>query len=147
MPWEDLRELIAPCGLRCDTCLVRRNGRIQTSAAALRERMGGFMACHERFAGMEPVFAEYPAFERVLDLLARGSCAGCRHGGCLFKGCPVQSCAMEKGVVFCFQCDRFPCDRLDTLPFLKERWQRANETMSRIGPEAYFERIRLLPRY
>jgi hypothetical protein len=147
MPQWTITDRLAPCGLRCDTCLARRDGEIESLAGRLRAKFGGFMAYHERFAGMDPVFADYPAFERMLDHLAQGRCNGCRSGECLLKGCPVQSCSAEKGADFCFACGDFPCHRLDDMPFLRERWLSANRRMAEIGPEAYWEKIKDKPRY
>ena len=142
-----INERLAPCGLRCDACLARRGGEIELLSRQLRVRLGGFRAMSERFAGMEPAFEDYPAFERMLEHLGQGSCGGCRSGECLLKGCPVQACSLERGVSFCFECGAFPCDRLDTMPFLKERWLAANRKMAGMGPEAYWLRVRDEPRY
>lgn len=42
-------------------------------------------------------------------------CKGCRSikGQCMFTGdCPSYKCAIEKGVIYCFECDEFPCQKL-----------------------------------
>lgn len=139
---------LAPCGLRCDACLARRGGEIETLAASLRQRLGNFSAMWERFSGMDPAFADYPAFERLLDHLGKGRCGGCRSGECLLEGCPVQPCAAAKNVDFCYRCDGFAaCGALDAMPLLKDRWRKANLRMAEIGPEAYWLEVRDTPRY
>ena len=147
MPEWTIDERLAPCGLRCDACLARLDGEVEFLAKQLRARFGGFMAYHERFAEMDPAFKDYPAFERMLDHLSQGKCSGCRSGQCLLKGCPVQACTAEKGVDFCYLCTEFPCDRLDSMPFLKDRWLAANKHMAETGPEAFWLGIRDKPRY
>jgi hypothetical protein len=48
-------------------------------------------------------------------LLAEGECAGCR--GPLDEhwspDCAFLPCARDKGHTYCFQCDDFPCDKLE----------------------------------
>ena len=48
-------------------------------------------------------------------LLEKGDCAGCR--GPLDKhwspGCQFLPCAQDKGHRYCFECDDFPCDKLE----------------------------------
>jgi len=48
-------------------------------------------------------------------LLASNECQGCR--GPLDQhwspGCEFLPCAKEKGITYCFECDDFPCDKIN----------------------------------
>lgn len=141
---------LAPCGLRCGDCLSFVDGPIGRLAAELRGRLGNFGAFAERFAGYDLAFAEYPAFERLLEKLAAPACPGCRAAGpngCLHSSCAVRPCARDKNVDFCFQCGDFPCDRHGFPPPLAERWRRNNDRMNAVGPDAFAEEVRHTPRY
>ena len=57
---------------------------------------------------------------------ARRSCPGCRapvdeiaRKSC--RNCAKKRCAFEKGLQWCFECDRFPCNRIKSLD---ERYRR-----------------------
>jgi hypothetical protein len=52
-----------------------------------------------------------------------------------------------KGVNFCFQCGKFPCERTHFDPDLKQRWIQMNVRMKEIGVKAYFDETNGLPRY
>lgn len=141
---------LAPCGLRCGDCLGCDGGDIGRLASALRGKLGNFRAYAARFADSDPVFADYPAFERLLDRLAAPRCPGCRAAGptgCIHAACAVRPCARDRGVDFCFQCADFPCDRHGFPPPLADRWRRNNEQMRDMGPAAFFEAVRHTPRY
>ncbi|MFW6323846.1 MAG: DUF3795 domain-containing protein [Desulfovibrionales bacterium] len=101
----------------------------------------------ERFAAMDPVFEEYPSFQKILDLFARGSCSGCRTGACLLHECAVKDCVHEKGVNFCFECSLFPCEHSDFPPSLKKRWIEMNMRRREMGVEEYFRMMAARPRY
>ena len=71
--------------------------------------------CECAKAGDDPKLMEY--------LIGRGMkaenlpCPGCRSvaGNCPAIGekCATYQCAVDKGVDFCFECDDFPCDKLN----------------------------------
>ncbi|MES9996376.1 DUF3795 domain-containing protein [Desulfovibrio aminophilus] len=139
---------LAPCGLNCGGCLAFSGGPVQEAAQSLIRALGpDFAPYAERFTAMNPVFADYPAFARLLEFLGHGSCGGCRQSGCLFQACGVHACIRDKGLDFCFQCDDFPCDAHGLPPALAERWRTNNERMREEGPEAYWLRIKDTPRY
>jgi len=50
-------------------------------------------------------------------------CAGCRFGGgwSWWPDCPVRDCCIEKGLDFCYQCDKSPCDRLTSGTLLERK--------------------------
>lgn len=151
MPSTDrdaILQAIGPCGLHCGGCLAFAQGPIREHAERLRSLLGeNFGAYAERFQHMNPVFANYPAFAALLELLSQGSCHGCREGGCLFKECAVPSCARERGVDFCHQCAVFPCDRHGFPEPLAQRWRKNNEIMREKGLEAFHQLVKDRPRY
>lgn len=145
---QDLLDQLAPCGLFCGNCVAFAGSPVQRAAAGLSQGLGpNFASYAERFESMNPVFAEYPAFARVLRFLAQGSCTGCRKEGCLFRACAVPACVRTREVDFCFQCPDFPC-KIHGMPGpLAERWRRNNEKMRDMGVEAYFLAFKDKPRY
>ncbi|MBC8204270.1 MAG: hypothetical protein H8E87_02020 [FCB group bacterium] len=40
---------------------------------------------------------------------------------------------------FCFQCEEFPCDKVNFDPDLHNRWLIMNNRMKEIGLEAYYK--------
>lgn len=144
---EDLRRAVAPCGLDCGRCLSNPDSPICRLSRGLRHELGGFADVAGRFAGMDPVFAEYGGFAKVLDRFADGGCSGCRGGRCLLSSCGVKDCVLEHRVDWCFQCAEFPCDRTNLPPMLRDRWQHNNERMREVGPAAYLEEMRKKSRY
>ncbi|MFO7596683.1 MAG: DUF3795 domain-containing protein [Desulfocurvibacter africanus] len=147
MTYADSVRALAPCGLSCEKCLAKDDGAIVVHSRELLCLLTNFERHAERFAGMNPVFAKYPAFLDMTKHLAQGNCKGCRAGECLHKGCRVHSCVKAKGVDFCFQCAEFPCANTGFDPFLHKRWQAMNERMREVGPEGFYAKTKDLPRY
>ncbi len=140
---------VAPCGLHCGHCLSNPDSPIAGLARRLRDQLGGFAKAAPRFAGYDPVFEDYGAFQRILDRFAdQGGCRGCRFGGaCLFGACKVPACIREHGVDFCFQCAQFPCDGHGLPPMLAGIWAERNTMMRDQGLEAFSRWLDNLPRY
>lgn len=147
MNYQELLEILAPCGLNCAKCLSHHQGEIKSLSQGLQERLGSFDHYAERFVNFNPVFKNYQGFKEILNFFTQGSCQGCRQGTCLNSACGIISCHKEKGVDFCFQCEEFPCDKSNLEPNLKERWIAMNKRMKEIGVEGYWEEIKDLPRY
>ena len=66
-------------------------------------------------------------------------CLGCKgeSSGCWSSRCEVRSCAQDKGLEFCYQCLKYPCDMLLKI-FEKHPEARSNlKTISKIGPDAW----------
>lgn len=147
MTRDDILNSLAPCGLSCQKCLAKDDGGIALSSRELLRMLTNFERHAARFAKMNPVFVSYPAFQEVLTYFAGGSCKGCRQGECLHKGCRVTTCVKDKGVDFCFQCAEFPCANTGFDPFLDKRWRAMNERMREVGPEAFYNETKDLPRY
>ena len=151
MPSPDRAAMIralGPCGLHCSGCLAFADGPIREHARALQGLLGdNFAAYARRFEGMNPVFANYPAFRELLDFLSQGSCTGCRESGCLFKECRVPACASAHSVDFCHQCPEYPCDGHGFPDSLATVWRRNNEIMREKGLETYYQLVKDRPRY
>ncbi len=147
MRYEEIMRRIAPCGLDCGKCLSNPESPISDLSRELLAELGGFGAVAERFAGMEPAFDKYPAFEAVLQHLAGAKCTGCRDGECLLSSCGVKDCVKEHDVDYCFECSEFPCNKTNLPPALHERWKKNNERMKSGGIEAYLEFVKRQPRY
>jgi len=146
--YAEMVKIIAPCGLNCGQCLVYEGGQIRRLSQDLADALGpNFAAYAQRFTGLDPVFENYPAFEKLLSFLAQGTCRTCRQGECLFAPCQVRTCVQERGVDFCFQCPDFPCDRTGLPPAILDRWRRNNELMAEHGVEGFYDRVKDKPRY
>jgi hypothetical protein len=78
--------------------------------------------CEFFHTNIDEFFAKMPP-ERKRGFEARGltietvRCKGCRHGGCTtIEGkCDTLECAKEKNVEFCYECQDFPCRKLQPL--------------------------------
>lgn len=148
MEYREILKHIAPCGLNCRKCLAHVEGDIRRLSVGLAEALGpNFGEYAGRLSAFEPALKNYDAFRELLDFFAKGSCRSCREGDCVFFACPVKDCVKEKGVDFCFQCDRFPCEGPGLSESLTKRWRDNNEEMKRVGVEGFFERVKDLPRY
>ena len=147
MEYEDILNILAPCGLNCQKCLSHINSDIKMLSQDLQTALGNFDRYAERFSGFMPVFNNYSQFKELLHFFTQGSCQGCRSGDCKYPNCGVAKCYQAKGVDFCFQCDEFPCNHSNLDPDLHRRWLQMNMRMKEIGVGAYFEEIKSQPRY
>lgn len=146
---KEIKSQLAPCGLHCGKCFAFREGTIHKAAIELQKDLGNFEPYAKRFSTLlDPAFEQYPAFKGFLDYLASSECGGCREEKCKFyKNCKVRACAEEKGVDYCYQCLRFPCESTGLDDNLYRRHVAINEKIREIGPEAYYGEIKDLPRY
>lgn len=146
---EDILDRVAPCGLHCGKCFAYAKGDIKKLSMELRDDLGNFEPYAKRFAeNIDTVFSNYPQFKKMLDCFAEADCGGCRKEKCKFyKNCLVRSCTEEKKVEFCYQCEEFPCNHTGLDENLYSRYVKLNERIREIGPEAYYNEIKNLPRY
>ena len=142
MERQELLRKISPCGLACYTCTAAKDGAIQAHSQALLRLLESFDGFAEQFSGHEPRLKKYPDFFEVLQLFAKASCEGCRSGQCPYPGCKVQPCITDKGYDYCFECEAFPCAKVDFDAALRAKWIAANERMGEIGVEAYFYEVK-----
>lgn len=147
MKYEEIINVLAPCGLDCQKCILFEDGEIKKKSEKLQKLLEGFNKYAERFANMMPVFKEYPSFEKILNFFSTGDCQGCREGEGKNSPCNVRNCSQEKGIDFCFQCDEFPCNKHYLNQFVVKKWLEINKMMLDIGVENYYEQIKDKPRY
>jgi hypothetical protein len=87
------RSLIAPCGIDCSICELYKENITDEFATAVAARIG------------KPK-EELP-------------CLGCRPGGghctAISESCATFECVSGKKVDFCFECDEFPCSKLQPM--------------------------------
>lgn len=150
MDYEFIITRLAPCGLHCGKCFAFSEGKICQLSKDLQNHLGNFDVYAERFVDLlnEPLFLKYPEFREILNYFSFGKCKGCRKEKCvLFKKCLVRECSENKRVDFCFQCSAFPCDKTGFDENLQKRWKLANEEMKECGVEAYYNKVKDIPRY
>jgi len=89
MKETDRTRLVAPCGINCGTCAAYRVKDEKSLADTLNK--------HFRWNGVP--------------------CPGCREvkGKCQFiEGtCETFACVSSRGLTFCFECQEFPCSKLN----------------------------------
>lgn len=147
---EQIKEILAPCGLCCETCFAHVNGEIRKYSMKLKEKLGNFHLNAERFVKLmeDPIFKKYPDFKEMLDYFATENCQGCRNEQCkLLKNCGVRICHQEKQIDFCYQCDQFPCDKTNFDLGLYKGWVIINERIKEKGVEQFAKEARNRPRY
>ncbi len=146
---EDIRNVLAPCGLNCEKCVAFKDGFIAKASVKLMKLLGNFQSYAERYSKSFPEYEDFPAFEQMLRYLADPKCDGCRNGHCLFTTCGVATCenVESKSVDYCFQCSEFPCERPQFHADLDRRWRERNARMAEVGIESYYEESKDLPRY
>ncbi len=147
MNYDEMKRILAPCGLNCMKCQAYFEGDIKRHATELKRLLGSFDTFAERFSRFLAVFKNYPAFKELLAQFSEGNCKGCRQGDCKYPNCGVAKCSKGKGVDFCFQCAEFPCSKSNFDPNLHSRWIKMNRRMKEVGVEAYFEETKEQPRY
>ena len=91
---EEKKNLAATCGLFCGDCPVYLAPRIGD-----REKIADIAKAEELLE--TDVICDGCLSDRVF-----GPCQDCSQHGFRF-------CAAEHGVTWCFECDQFPCDRLE----------------------------------
>ena len=137
---------ISCCGrYDCSLCDYHRGVIVEAARGLLEyfERHGSLRLIAEHTGAYD-----YDEFLRGLRWIAsRGEpCRGCRRGGgwSWSPDCLVRDCVTEKGVDFCYQCEEFPCDGLQTGPLLarKRKTIEANERIRAMGLERWVEMIR-----
>jgi len=99
-----MTEMIAYCGLICQTCPIYLATREENKVEQLRMRAEIARLCKEHYG------IEYKP-EDITD------CDGCRtEGGRLFsacKNCLIRNCARQKRLENCAYCSEYPCDKLE----------------------------------
>ncbi|MBZ5562276.1 MAG: DUF3795 domain-containing protein [Acidobacteriia bacterium] len=118
-----MAELIAYCGLVCDTCPIYLATRQEDREEQARMRAEIARFCNEKYGtGYAPA-----------DI---NDCDGCRTaGGRLFFGCReccIRQCAMPKGLENCAHCADYACEELGKF-FAAEPSAKARLDNLRVG--------------
>jgi hypothetical protein len=99
----DMSELLAYCGLVCQTCPIYLATRKESKEEQARMRVEIARLCREEGMKYDP--------EDITD------CDGCpTEGGRLFSGCKdcaIRNCARQKGVDTCAHCADYVCGTLE----------------------------------
>lgn len=113
----NLREPVCCCGLSCDACGIYQ-GKLKDAAENLRTtiRTFGIDSIALKFVSLEPAFAHYAEFEKVLDGFTKlfANCQGCSIGDG-DPHCVIRECCQQKAHNTCIECyDLDDCDKLKT---------------------------------
>ena len=99
-----MSEVLAYCGLVCQTCPIYLATREENKEEQKRMRSEIAQLCRE----------QYGMAYRPEDI---GDCDGCpTEGGRLFfacKDCVIRSCARQKEIENCAHCGEYVCERLE----------------------------------
>ena len=97
-------ELLAYCGLACQTCPIYLATRQEDQDTQRRMRTEILRLCNQQY-GIS------------LSLQDITDCDGCRsEGRRLFSGCkdcPIRNCARQRGVENCAYCENYACAQLE----------------------------------
>jgi len=124
-------DLVAPCGDYCGGC-GQYNGLISETAKQMRE----FADLYGFEFRSEGEF-DFQQFVKGLEwFIENARCPGCRQGGGPPQ-CEAKGCCLEKGLRICFECEEFPCPKIEIVadPDTMDRYKRFKE----IGFEKWVE--------
>ena len=139
----DEKDLTAYCGLFCGDC-IPSNAQLFELLGELRELAAELHldSYAELIARRDAAFEGYPAFERMLSVLAGLRCASpCRAGGGK-PSCPIRACAQGKGFEGCWEClARAECGLLQPLrEFHGDTIDGNLDAITSCGPEDWASR-------
>jgi hypothetical protein len=99
-----MSEVLAYCGLVCQTCPIYLATREEDKEEQKRMRSEIAQLCREQY-------------EMAYSLEDIGDCDGCpMEGGRLFsacRDCAIRNCARQKGIESCAYCVEYVCERLE----------------------------------
>jgi hypothetical protein len=116
-------QLVAPCGDYCGGC-GQYNGLICKTAKQMRE----FADLYGFEFRSEGEF-DFRQFVAGLEWFIKNAiCPGCQQGGGP-AWCEVKKCCSEKGFCICFECEEFPCSKIESVadPDTMDRYKRFTE--------------------
>ena len=83
---------------------------------------------------------DFTEFRKALDFFGGEDtwfvCRKCCRGGDSYPECPVRKCCVERGILLCFECDEFPCEKTQSLGGLVGRAEEYRE----LGREEWLRR-------
>ncbi|UCH57674.1 MAG: DUF3795 domain-containing protein [Candidatus Bathyarchaeota archaeon] len=115
--------LVGPCGDYCGGC-GQYNGFVKQTAMLMRE----FSDLYGFVIRSKGVF-DFEEFVKGLEwFIKMERCPGC-HGGGGPSWCDVKRCCPEKGLRLCFECEEFPCKKIERVadPDTEDRFRRFKE--------------------
>ena len=140
---EELLRNVAPCGLVCYTCGGCDYGVLKECSKKLVNHLDGITD----FLGKDTpsaknIEAGYPMLEFFMDF----NCPGCRdeNHNCQIENCVYRECTKSKQIDFCAECDDFPCNKPQLIPY---EWEGANTRIREVGIERFFEEEKIKPHY
>lgn len=138
-----------PCGLDCSRCVMCTAGAVAHHAAAIQQVLGPNFATYADFLqDMEPALAHYPAFATLLAAMAKGSCPGCRQRATpCHATCRLPDCLKSRNLMWCAQCDDFPCASTGLPERLEQKWRAFNSLLREQGEDAALQELAEMPRY
>ena len=144
---DKILDYVAPCSLLCYTCPVYKDGIIYHNAVSLSNYFVGYYDFMVENFPKEYMNAadDFSKFHKHLISYTQPMCDGCRNKpapGCSIKGCVIPSCTKDHGVSFCGECDKFPCNNIDTSIYAQiviELWLEGNTCIKKTGIKKFFE--------
>lgn len=123
---ETSKQMIAVCGLDCGSCDIRR---VPTDPEAAQRVVAWF----KEMGWLEED-------EGVSEVIQRSMyCTGCRGDRSVHwsSDCWIlQCCVDDRGLTFCYECDVFPCERLNDWAQQSARYTRALNRLQHMRDEA-----------
>jgi len=102
-------DLVAPCGDYCGGC-GQYNGLIKETAKQMRE-FADLYGFEFRSKGE----FDFKQFLKGLEwFIGKAICPGCQKGGGP-AFCEVKKCCSEKQLRICFECEKFPCSKIESV--------------------------------
>ncbi len=126
---ETGEQMIAVCGLDCGSCDIRR---VPTDA----EAAGRVVAWFKEMGWLEEN-------EGVSEVLQRSMyCQGCRGDRSVHwsADCWILKCCVDdRGLAFCYECDTFPCEKLDDWAGQNASYTQALNRLKQMREEAQLD--------
>ncbi|TET45828.1 DUF3795 domain-containing protein [candidate division TA06 bacterium] len=123
-------DLIAYCGVSCGTCARWCDySEFRTLAAVLAEWVDA-----QGYQFWMPTYAkdfDYTEFRKGLDFFSRNDtwlvCHNCCKGGDGNPECEIRKCCEKRGLNLCFDCEEFPCDKVERDKKMVKRGEKYRE--------------------
>ena len=130
------KRFVGYCGDYCPTCDWHL-GKIRNVAQQLldlteKHRELGYIAENWKTCNFEELLKGLDWLSK--DVYCRGGC--CRAGDG-WSDCPIRKCCIEKGVDFCYECAKFPCQTLKEHPLFGLEYIKCLEEIRDTGLEEW----------
>jgi hypothetical protein len=129
----DKNEIVAYCGIYCGLCGA--NARIPQTARQLRDYLE-----HGAYEDRERGNESFSVFWVYLQELANNSeIKTCRRDACGPNVGGIKKCARRRDIEFCFDCDDYPCDKVQMLAKSSPTLIHDGERVKSIGLDQWIE--------